>query len=148
MAWNTKDHTWCRYCHFCIKAPMWKEKRWLQGIVDPPSYGGKFSAEKKMIKSCLKKSTAIPFSRRRSLSPSNSMLFHPFRSRSPPVFSDLINPTCSLHGSLCNCSKPFRRLPHGKFTIHYKQQWYAFLFTDNDDVLFDKRMIWFSSLCC
>ena len=32
--------------------------------------------------------------------------------------------------------------------LHYKRQWYAFLFTDNHDVLFDKRMIWFSSLYC
>ena len=38
MAWKTKDHTWCRYCHLCINAPMWREKRWLQGIIDPPSY--------------------------------------------------------------------------------------------------------------
>ena len=38
MAWKTKVHTWCRYCHFCINAPMWREKRWLQGIFDPPSY--------------------------------------------------------------------------------------------------------------
>ena len=22
MAWKTKDHTWCRYCHLCIIAPM------------------------------------------------------------------------------------------------------------------------------
>ena len=29
---------------------------------------------------------------------------------------------------------------------HYKRQWYAFLFTDNHDVLYDKTMIWFSSL--
>ena len=36
MAWKTKVHTWCRHCHFCINAPMWKEKRWLQGIIDPP----------------------------------------------------------------------------------------------------------------
>ena len=38
MAWKTKVHTWCRYCHFCINASMWREKRWLQGIFDPPSY--------------------------------------------------------------------------------------------------------------
>ena len=38
MAWKTKVHTWCRYSHFCINAPMWREKRWLQGIFDPPSY--------------------------------------------------------------------------------------------------------------
>ena len=38
MAWKTKVNTWCRYCHFCINAPMWREKRWLQGIFDPPSY--------------------------------------------------------------------------------------------------------------
>ena len=37
MAWKTKVHTWYRYCHFCINAPMWTEKRWLQGIFDPPS---------------------------------------------------------------------------------------------------------------
>ena len=38
MTWKTKVHTWCRYCHLCINAPMWREKRWLQGIFDPPSY--------------------------------------------------------------------------------------------------------------
>ena len=42
MTWKTKDHTWCRYCHLCINAPMWREKRWLQGIIDrtypPPMY--------------------------------------------------------------------------------------------------------------
>ena len=38
IAWKTNVHTWCRYCHFCINAPMWREKRWLQGIFDPPSY--------------------------------------------------------------------------------------------------------------
>ena len=38
MAWKSKVHTWCRNCHFCINAPMWREKRWLQGIFDPPSY--------------------------------------------------------------------------------------------------------------
>ena len=40
---KTKVHTWCSYCHFCINSPMWREKRWLQGIFDPPSqfYGGK-----------------------------------------------------------------------------------------------------------
>ena len=38
MAWKTKVHTWCRHCHFCINAPMWREKRWLQGFFDPPSY--------------------------------------------------------------------------------------------------------------
>ena len=32
--------------------------------------------------------------------------------------------------------------------FHYKRQWYAFLFTDNHDVLFDKRIIWFYSLYC
>ena len=37
MAWKTKVHTWYRYCHFCLNAPMWREKRWLQGIFDPPS---------------------------------------------------------------------------------------------------------------
>ena len=40
MAWKTKVHTWCRHCHICINAPMWREKRWLQGIIDPPSYKG------------------------------------------------------------------------------------------------------------
>ena len=38
MAWKTKVHTWCRHCHLCINAHMWREKRWLQGIIDPPSY--------------------------------------------------------------------------------------------------------------
>ena len=38
MAWKTKVHTWCRHCHLCINAPMLREKRWLQGIIDPPSY--------------------------------------------------------------------------------------------------------------
>ena len=38
MVWKTKVHTWCRHCHLCINAPMWREKRWLQGIIDPPSY--------------------------------------------------------------------------------------------------------------
>ena len=38
MAWKTKIHTWCRHCHLCINAPMWREKRWLQGLFDPPSY--------------------------------------------------------------------------------------------------------------
>ena len=38
MAWKTKVHTWCRHCHLRINAPMWREKRWLQGIIDPPSY--------------------------------------------------------------------------------------------------------------
>ena len=38
MAWKTKVHTWCRHCHLCINAPMWKEKRWLQELFDPPSY--------------------------------------------------------------------------------------------------------------
>ena len=38
MAWKTKDHIWCRYYHLCINAPMWREKRWLQVIIDPPSY--------------------------------------------------------------------------------------------------------------
>ena len=38
MAWKTKVHTWCRHCHLCTNAPMWREKRWLQGIIDPPSY--------------------------------------------------------------------------------------------------------------
>ena len=38
MAWKTKVHTWCRDCHLCINAPMWREKRWLQGIIDHPLY--------------------------------------------------------------------------------------------------------------
>ena len=38
MAWKTKVHTWCRHYHLCINAPMWRGKRWLQGIIDPPSY--------------------------------------------------------------------------------------------------------------
>ena len=38
MAWKTKVHTWCRRCHLCINAPMWREKRWLQGLFDLPSY--------------------------------------------------------------------------------------------------------------
>ena len=38
MAWKPKIHTWCRHCHLCINALMWREKRWLQGIIDPPSY--------------------------------------------------------------------------------------------------------------
>ena len=37
-AWKTKVHTWCRHCHLCINASMWREKRWLQGLFDPPSY--------------------------------------------------------------------------------------------------------------
>ena len=37
MAWKTKVHTWCRDCHFCINSPMWRVKRWLQGIFDPLS---------------------------------------------------------------------------------------------------------------
>ena len=32
--------------------------------------------------------------------------------------------------------------------LHYKRRWYVFLFTDSHDVLFDKRMIWFSRLYC
>ena len=43
MAWKTKVHTWCRYCHLCIRAPTWREKWWLQGIFDPPSYQCKFN---------------------------------------------------------------------------------------------------------
>ena len=43
MAWKTKDHTWCRYCHLCINAPMWREKRWLHRIIDPPSYNIMFT---------------------------------------------------------------------------------------------------------
>ena len=38
IAWKTKVHTWCRHYHLCINAPMWREKIWLQGIIDPPSY--------------------------------------------------------------------------------------------------------------
>ena len=38
MAWKTNVHTWCRHCHLCTNAPMWREKRWLQGLFDPPSY--------------------------------------------------------------------------------------------------------------
>ena len=38
MAWKTKVHTWCRHCHLCINAPMRREKRWLQGLFNPPSY--------------------------------------------------------------------------------------------------------------
>ena len=38
MVWKTKVHTWCRHCHFCINAPMGREKRWVKGLFDPPSY--------------------------------------------------------------------------------------------------------------
>ena len=38
MAWKAKVHTWFRHCHLCINAPMWREKRWWQGLFDPPSY--------------------------------------------------------------------------------------------------------------
>ena len=38
MAWKTKVHTWCRHCQFCINAPMWRGKWWLQGLFDSPSY--------------------------------------------------------------------------------------------------------------
>ena len=38
MAWKTKVHSWCRPCYLCINAPMWREKRWLQGLFDTPSY--------------------------------------------------------------------------------------------------------------
>ena len=41
MAWKTNVHTWCRHRHLCINAPMWREKRWLQGLFDPPSYSQK-----------------------------------------------------------------------------------------------------------
>ena len=27
MAWKTKVHTWCRDCHLCINAPMWRGKK-------------------------------------------------------------------------------------------------------------------------
>ena len=43
MAWKTKVHTCCRHCHLCINAPMRREKRWLQGLFDPPSYLEDFS---------------------------------------------------------------------------------------------------------
>ena len=43
MAWKTKVHTWCRHCHLCINVPMWREKRWLQGLFDPPSYWWEYS---------------------------------------------------------------------------------------------------------
>ena len=49
------------------------------------------------------------------------------------------------------CLSLFPRVRPAKTQIppnHYKRQWYAFLFTDNHDVFFDKRMIWFSSLYC
>ena len=49
MAWKTKDHTWCRYCHLCINAPMWREKRWLQGIIDPQSYESPLSNDTKKV---------------------------------------------------------------------------------------------------
>ena len=55
-------------------------------------------------------------------------------------FHCLVIRTCKMTTPL---HKPFSKPPH-----HYKRQWYAFLFTDNSDVLFDKRMIWFSSLYC
>ena len=42
MACKTKVHTWCRHCHLCINAPMWRQKRWLQGLYDPPSYSTHF----------------------------------------------------------------------------------------------------------
>ena len=38
MAWKTKVHSWCRHCYLCINALLWREKRWLQGLFDPPSY--------------------------------------------------------------------------------------------------------------
>ena len=38
MAWKTRVHIWCRHCHLCINASMWREKRWLQGLFDPLSY--------------------------------------------------------------------------------------------------------------
>ena len=38
MAWKTRVHTWCRHCHLCVNAPMWRETRWLLGLFDPPSY--------------------------------------------------------------------------------------------------------------
>ena len=42
-----------------------------------------------------------------------------------------------------------RRQQQNRVTYtHYKRQWYTFLFTDNHDVLFDKRMIWFFGLYC
>ena len=38
----------------------------------------------------------------------------------------------------------FLKVPQQYFCdpCHYKRQWYAFLFTDNHDVLLDKRMMW------
>ena len=27
MVWKTKVHTWCRHCHLCINAPMWRGKK-------------------------------------------------------------------------------------------------------------------------
>ena len=41
--WKTKAYTWCRHYHLCINAPMWKEKRWLPGFFDPPSYNSKIA---------------------------------------------------------------------------------------------------------
>ena len=40
MVWKTKVRTWCRHypLSLCINAPMWREKRWLQGLFDPPSW--------------------------------------------------------------------------------------------------------------
>ena len=32
MAWKTKVHTWCRHCHLCINAPMWREKKMVARI--------------------------------------------------------------------------------------------------------------------
>ena len=38
MVWKTKIHTGCWHCYLCINAPMWREKRWLPELFDPPSY--------------------------------------------------------------------------------------------------------------
>ena len=36
ILWKTKVHTWCRQCNLCINAPMWREKRRLQGFLTLP----------------------------------------------------------------------------------------------------------------
>ena len=35
MAWKAKVHTWCRHCHLCINAPMWREKKMVAGTFWP-----------------------------------------------------------------------------------------------------------------